>query len=69
LARACERYAERGQLRITDAQAAASYFNWIVMGAPVNSAMLLGNRGIPSSQKLRDHAKESVRIFLSAFSG
>ncbi|PIE09032.1 MAG: TetR family transcriptional regulator, partial [Rhodobacterales bacterium] len=36
-------------------------------GAPTNSAMFLGDAGIPSKAALKAHARESVRIFLAAF--
>jgi len=67
LARAFEHYAARGELAAPDPVQAATYFNWIVMGAPTNDAMLLGDSGIPSKDHLRKHAVDSVRIFLAAF--
>lgn len=67
LTKAFERYAARGALNAPDLTTAATHFNWIVMGAPVNDAMFLGDAGIPSRSRLRKHAQESVRIFLAAF--
>ncbi len=67
LARALERYAKQGELSIRDATTAASFFNWIVMGGPTNAAMMLGDKVIPSKKELRQHAVESVRIFIAAY--
>ena len=58
---------DRGQLKIDDAAAAASDFNWLVMGAPLNQAMLLGDAGIPDTPALRRHAANAARIFLAAY--
>ncbi|PSH62621.1 TetR family transcriptional regulator [Phyllobacterium brassicacearum] len=67
LAKAFARYQERGQIKAHDVHAAASFFNWLVMGAPVNDAMLLGNGAIPQPDALQAHAREAVRIFLAAY--
>lgn len=63
------RLADQGRLSVEDPRAAASRFNWLVMSEPVNRAMLLGDQGIPGSDELREHAAESVRVFLAAYSG
>lgn len=60
-------YRDGGDIAAPDLRAAASFFNWLVMGEPVNDAMLLGDQAIPDAETLRVHAKESVRIFLSAY--
>ncbi|ABD55333.1 transcriptional regulator, TetR family [Jannaschia sp. CCS1] len=67
LTRACAHYTRIGELITPDPQAAATQFNWIVMGAPTNAAMLLGDAGIPTSAQLQAHATEAVRIFLCAY--
>lgn len=67
LSRAFERYRRLGQIEADDLEAAASFFNWLVMGAPVNDAMLLGDDAILPAAACRGHAAESVRIFLAAF--
>lgn len=67
LAKAFARYRERGQIKADDVHAAASFFNWLIMGAPVNDAMLLGNGAILQADALQAHAKEAVRIFLAAY--
>lgn len=67
LSRAFVRYRDDGQLVVADTRAAASFFNWLVMGEPVNDAMLLGDAAILSPTACRSHSKESVRIFLAAY--
>ena len=37
------------------------------MGVPTNRAMLLGDAGILSKTEMAAHAKEAVRIFVSAY--
>jgi len=56
-----------GLLRVTDSSVAASQFNWLVMGQPINQAMLLGDKGIPSPEELRRHAVGAVDVFLAAY--
>ncbi|MCK0095217.1 TetR/AcrR family transcriptional regulator [Yoonia sp. F2084L] len=67
LTRACDHFTSVGQLYTPHPEVAATQFNWIVMGAPTNAAMLLGDKGIPQESQLRAHAKEAVRIFLCAY--
>jgi AcrR family transcriptional regulator len=67
LAVAFARWAKQGLLRVPDAQVAASHFNWLVMGEPVNRAMLLGDDAVPGPAALRRHAREAVRVFLAAY--
>ncbi|SOE08628.1 TetR family transcriptional regulator [Hoeflea halophila] len=67
VARALARYKAIGQIRDCDPLGAATQFNWMVMGAPTNAAMLLGDSGIPSRSELDAHAREAVRIFLAAY--
>jgi TetR/AcrR family transcriptional repressor of mexJK operon len=62
-----ERLAERGQLEIDDPMMAASHFNWLVMSAALNQAMLLGDEAIPKPDELRRQAAEGVRVFLAAY--
>jgi AcrR family transcriptional regulator len=68
LANAFARWADRGLLSIDNPEAAASHFNWLVMGEPVNRAMLLGDNAIPAASTLRRHAADAVRVFLAAYS-
>jgi TetR/AcrR family transcriptional repressor of mexJK operon len=67
LSRAFAHYRRLGQIKADDFEAAASFFNWLVMGGPVNDAMLLGDAAILPAKACRTHAQESVRIFLAAF--
>ncbi|MDT2021664.1 TetR/AcrR family transcriptional regulator [Methylocella sp. CPCC 101449] len=67
LAQAFARYQARGHLDMADPMAAASFFNWLLMGAMTNDAMLLGDEAIPPADEMQAHAKEAVRIFLSAY--
>ncbi len=67
LATTFERLAACGALMIRNPSLAASQFNWLVMSAPLNRAMLLGDDAIPSASQLRKHAAESVQLFLAAY--
>ncbi|WEK01347.1 MAG: TetR/AcrR family transcriptional regulator [Candidatus Sphingomonas phytovorans] len=67
LASALARWTDRGLLAIGDPQAAASHFNWLIMGEPVNRAMFLGDAAIPGPAALRRHAADGVRVFLAAY--
>jgi len=67
LAIALARWTERGLLAIEDPKAAASHLNWLIMGDPVNRAMMLGDEAIPGRAALRRHAADGVRVFLAAY--
>lgn len=67
LAAVFENLAERGLLQFDDANVAAEHFNWLIMSAPLNQAMLLGDQAIPSAAELRRHAEAGVRVFLAAY--
>lgn len=67
LARAFEELGRQDLLRIEDAPMAASHFNWLIMGEPINRAMLLGDGAIPEPAALARHAREGVRVFLAAY--
>ena len=67
LAATFEGLAKRGLLEIGDPLTAASHFNWLIMSAPLNQAMLLGDAAIPTSAELRRHAADGVRVFLAAY--
>lgn len=67
LAELFTRLAGHGLLTLDDPMTAASHFNWLVMAAPLNQAMLLGDDAIPTDQELRRHAEEGVRVFLAAY--
>jgi TetR/AcrR family transcriptional repressor of mexJK operon len=67
LATAFERLTARGLLKGHDPELAAAHFNWLVMSAPVNRAMLLGDDGIPNAAELDRYADGGVRAFLAAY--
>jgi AcrR family transcriptional regulator len=67
LATAFERLATRGVLRLEDPTVAAAQFNWLIMSAPINQAMLLGPDAIPAPGDLDRLADAGVRVFLAAY--
>jgi AcrR family transcriptional regulator len=67
LATAFERLAARGLLHLDDPLLAAAQFNWLIMSAPLNHAMLLGDDGPPDAAELDRHADSGVRTFLAAY--
>jgi TetR/AcrR family transcriptional regulator, mexJK operon transcriptional repressor len=67
LAAAFERLAARGQLRAQDAELAAVHFNWLIMSAPLNQAMLLGSDKPPAPADLKRYADSGIRVFLAAY--
>jgi len=67
LADAFERLAARGLLQLDDPLLAATQFNWLIMSAPLNNAMLLGDDGPPDPADLDRLADDGVRTFLAAY--
>lgn len=67
LAKLFARLSDQGLLALEDPLVGASQFNWLVMSAPLNQAMLLGDGAIPKPPELRRHAAEAVRFFLAAY--
>ena len=67
VATAFEHLTARGLLKAHDPELAAAHFNWLVMSAPVNRAMLLGDDGIPDAAELNRYADGGVRAFLAAY--
>ena len=67
LATAFERLAERGVLQLEDPALAAAQFNWLIMSAPINQAMLLGRDEAPAPADLNRYAHGGVRAFLAAY--
>lgn len=57
----------RGLLAVPDPTIAASQLNWLVMGQPLNDAMLLGDQGAPSPEEQAVHVRHAVATFLDAF--
>jgi len=56
-----------GQLNAPEALRAAAVFNWLIMGGPTSEAMLLGAPRLDGPDAIDAHAKECVRVFLSAY--
>ena len=67
LATTFARLAERGVLRVDDPRLAASHFNWLVMSAPLNEAMLLGRDESLDRSTVERYADGGVRVFLAAY--
>ncbi len=66
LAAALQRWADRGLLLLDDPTVAATQFNWLVMGDPVNRAMFFGEVHLSAAEQQR-HLTHSVRVFLAAY--
>jgi TetR/AcrR family transcriptional regulator, mexJK operon transcriptional repressor len=66
LAATFEHLARRGLLDVEDSVLAATHFNWLVMSAPVNQAMLLGREELDPTE-LDRYADSGVRVFLAAY--
>jgi TetR/AcrR family transcriptional regulator, mexJK operon transcriptional repressor len=69
LAATFDRLAERGLLRVPDPLLAANQFNWLIMSAPLNRAMLLGRDDAPDPAEIDRWADDGVHTFLAAFGG
>ena len=67
LAESFEQLAERGLLELDDPRSAAQHFNWLIMSAPINRAMLLGNDKPPKKAELDRYVDNGVRAFLAAY--
>ncbi|HEY5979726.1 MAG TPA: TetR/AcrR family transcriptional regulator [Microlunatus sp.] len=61
------RLSDQGWVTVADPRAAATSLNWLVMGEPVNKAMLLGDEAVPDAATIRTHCAEAARIFLAAY--
>ena len=67
LAAVFERLDRRGLLSVDEPLVAATQFNWLVMGEPLNRAMLLGDGDIPGPAERRRHVAGAVQVFLAAY--
>lgn len=67
LATTFERLKDRGVLELEDPLQAATQFNWLVMSAPLNQAMLLGDDRPPGTAELDHIVRAGVRTFLAAY--
>lgn len=54
-----------GLLTVPDPETAATQLNWLVMGEPVNAAMLLGDGAVASRAQQREHVARAVDGFLA----
>jgi TetR/AcrR family transcriptional regulator, mexJK operon transcriptional repressor len=61
-----QRWADRGLLSISDAMVAATQFNWLVMGEPVNKAMFRPDYVLSQAERVR-HIDQAVRVFIAAY--
>ena len=50
-----------------DPAVAAEQLNWLVMGAPTNAAMFLGDDVAPSPTERQAHVRDAVATFLAAY--
>lgn len=66
LAAALQRWTDRGFLVLDDPMVAATQFNWLVMGDPINRAMFFGAVKLSPKEQQR-HLTQSVRVFLAAY--
>jgi AcrR family transcriptional regulator len=67
LADAFAALAGQGRLRVPDPKLAATQFNWLVMSAPLNQAMLLGKDDALATREVNKVADSAVRMFLAAY--
>lgn len=65
--RAIDHYQALGALKPGDPLTAAKHYNWLLMGEPLNAAMLLGDDGLLTKSEMAKHAKDCVGLFLSAY--
>jgi TetR/AcrR family transcriptional repressor of mexJK operon len=66
LAAALQRWTDRGLLRLDEPTVAATQFNWLVMGDPINRAMFFGAVHLSAAER-QLHLTQSVRVFLAAY--
>jgi TetR/AcrR family transcriptional repressor of mexJK operon len=67
LADAFAELTRQGRLNTPDATLAATQFNWLIMSAPVNQAMLLGQDAAPATREINRWADSGARTFLAAY--
>ncbi len=60
------RFAEKGLLRIDDAELAAEQFIWLILSIPLNRAMFDADAEFTEAE-LKRYADEAVRVFLAAY--
>lgn len=57
----------RGLLTVPEPHSAATQLNWLVMGEPINNAMLLGDGAVPSPAARGVRVRQAVSTFLAAY--
>lgn len=57
----------RGWIQTPDPAVAAEQLNWLVMGAPTNAAMFLGDNVAPTPAEQKAHIRDAVAVFLAAY--
>ncbi len=57
----------RGWIRTPDPALAAEQLNWLVMGAPTNAAMFMGDDVAPSPDEQQAHVRAAVTAFMAAY--
>lgn len=67
LAVALERWASLGLLTIADPLAAATQFNWLIMGEPINRAMFFIDEPPLEGAAREAHIAAGVRLFLAGY--
>jgi TetR/AcrR family transcriptional regulator, mexJK operon transcriptional repressor len=67
LAVTLERWTRRGLLMIADPLAAATQFNWLIMGEPVNRAMFFIDEPPIQDAARQAHIAAGVRLFLAGY--
>ena len=67
LATALGRWSAQGLLTIDDPLVAATQFNWLIMGEPVNRAMFYVDEKPMGAARRKAHIASGVRVFLAAY--
>ncbi|MDB5709127.1 MAG: TetR/AcrR family transcriptional regulator [Sphingomonas bacterium] len=68
LATALGRWSDQGLLAIDDPLVAATQFNWLIMGEPVNRAMFYVGEKPMGPARRKAHIASGVHVFLAAYS-
>jgi TetR/AcrR family transcriptional repressor of mexJK operon len=66
LQRLFTRFRDEGLLAITDPAGDAALFNWLLMGEPLNNALLFGDDSYPGEAAIKAHASKVVQLFVAA---
>ena len=67
LAQRLEALTSAGELAVNDPARAATQLNWLVMGEPVNRAMLLGDAAALGDRTVEEHVTAALDVFLAAY--